>query len=447
MKKNFMLILLFCQLTAYAQRKAAINIGETVPDAELAGVINYSSQSLKLIDFRGKLLVLDFWATWCAPCIAAFPKLDSLQRKFEGRLEILPVSAEEKSRIESFFTKMRKIRPVSFSSVAEDRYLDKLFPHLFLPHYVWIDQNGVFLGATGADQLTGKNIQDILDGKRVSLVQKKDNDNYVVTDVIGDYSLFAPSVLVRSEDTVVLRNIPSANIKFHSLLTGFTDGLVSGGSFSADGTELHVNNMPIRNLYRTAFLGSKVQAFNANSIIIDIKDSILYNRITTYKRSSAAELRGWLMDNGYCYSIKVAADLKDQKAKIMLRELNDYFGNLLRIVGKMEKRSCKVLALKRTNDKMDFISKGRTPEVRSDKLSLTIHNGNVTDLIDNLAIPLQNLPVIVDETGIVEKIDVELECQLSDIKTLNQELKRYGLELKEVERMVEVGVISELPSD
>jgi thiol-disulfide isomerase/thioredoxin len=40
----------------------------------------------ELIYFNGKLMILDFWATWCGACISKFPKLDSLQKKYADKL-------------------------------------------------------------------------------------------------------------------------------------------------------------------------------------------------------------------------------------------------------------------------------------------------------------------------------------------------------------------------
>lgn len=48
----------------------------------------------------GQVAVVNIWATWCAPCMREMPTLGALQRRFAGRLVVIPVSADEDSKIE-----------------------------------------------------------------------------------------------------------------------------------------------------------------------------------------------------------------------------------------------------------------------------------------------------------------------------------------------------------
>jgi len=56
--------------------------GKVVP--EIAGE-DIDGKALKLSDYRGKVVVINFWGTWCAPCMAMVPKDNELVKRFEGR--------------------------------------------------------------------------------------------------------------------------------------------------------------------------------------------------------------------------------------------------------------------------------------------------------------------------------------------------------------------------
>lgn len=53
-----------------------------------------TGEKLTQADFKGKILVIDFWATWCGPCIAELPKLKELHSKYEGKMEIIGISLD-----------------------------------------------------------------------------------------------------------------------------------------------------------------------------------------------------------------------------------------------------------------------------------------------------------------------------------------------------------------
>ena len=65
-----------------------------------------SGEDVSLDDFKGKLLILNFWATWCAPCRKEMPSLDSLQSNSNfDNLKIFPINLgqENFSKSDSFF--------------------------------------------------------------------------------------------------------------------------------------------------------------------------------------------------------------------------------------------------------------------------------------------------------------------------------------------------------
>ena len=71
---------------------AAPKVGKPAPDFR---VETFDGQTLQLSDFRGKVVILNFWATWCAPCRAELPLLDGYYRvRKDAGLEVLAIATE-----------------------------------------------------------------------------------------------------------------------------------------------------------------------------------------------------------------------------------------------------------------------------------------------------------------------------------------------------------------
>jgi len=68
----------------------------------------YDGEKLKSSDFRGKYYLVDFWATWCIPCIAEIPNLEKIYKEFGGdQFEIIGLSLDEKPEAPNKFLKKR----------------------------------------------------------------------------------------------------------------------------------------------------------------------------------------------------------------------------------------------------------------------------------------------------------------------------------------------------
>ena len=71
--------------------------------------MDINQKNVNLDDFKGKLIVLNFWATWCAPCKEEMPSLDELQSNTKlNNLKIFPINIgqEDRSKSESFFKEL-----------------------------------------------------------------------------------------------------------------------------------------------------------------------------------------------------------------------------------------------------------------------------------------------------------------------------------------------------
>jgi thiol-disulfide isomerase/thioredoxin len=64
-------------------------------------------QPASLLDFRGRPLLVNLWATWCAPCVAEMPTLDALAKREGDRLQVVTISQDldGREKVEAFFGK------------------------------------------------------------------------------------------------------------------------------------------------------------------------------------------------------------------------------------------------------------------------------------------------------------------------------------------------------
>lgn len=73
---------------------AAIDAGAPAPDFTVAGA---DGRPLQLSAYRGKLVYLDFWASWCAPCRRSFPWMNAMQERYgAGGLVVLGVNVDQR---------------------------------------------------------------------------------------------------------------------------------------------------------------------------------------------------------------------------------------------------------------------------------------------------------------------------------------------------------------
>lgn len=131
--------------------------GEAAPDFDLAR-LDAPGVRLSLGALRGKVVLLDFWATWCPPCIQMMPILHDLHHDFSPRgVEIVGVNSDggqsTTEEIQGFLTR----HPAPFPVVLDDGNTGALYKVRALPQMVLIGKDGairkVFIGYTGRAEL------------------------------------------------------------------------------------------------------------------------------------------------------------------------------------------------------------------------------------------------------------------------------------------------------
>jgi cytochrome c biogenesis protein CcmG, thiol:disulfide interchange protein DsbE len=99
---------------------AGIKVGDAFPDLS-----TYKLEGKLPDDLKGKVVMVDFWASWCGPCGESFPAMDEIQKKYSAQgLVIIAINVDEKkSDMDDFL----KAHPVSFAIVrdAAQKLVDK----------------------------------------------------------------------------------------------------------------------------------------------------------------------------------------------------------------------------------------------------------------------------------------------------------------------------------
>jgi len=114
--------------------------------AEDFSLLNLDEETVSLSDFRGRVVVLDFWASWCGPCTKTFPSLHELHERFADRgVDLLVVSLDktgEDSR-EFFIDGGFPIDNVLWGSLTEARAIQRLYGVVGIPRTFLIDRDGL----------------------------------------------------------------------------------------------------------------------------------------------------------------------------------------------------------------------------------------------------------------------------------------------------------------
>jgi len=129
-----------------------------------------SGKSLSLKSFRGDVILLNFWATWCAPCKREMPALEELYKRYrDSGFNVIAVSIDtDRAAIEGF---LREI-PLSFPILhdmkieAAKRYKVYAYPTTFL-----IDRKGII-----REKFIGE--EDWLDSSRTKLIERFLDEKY-----------------------------------------------------------------------------------------------------------------------------------------------------------------------------------------------------------------------------------------------------------------------------
>lgn len=461
----FILLLVNVSFSMETQTPSNLNIrelrvGEKMPDITLvsAGDVVYNAtDKTRFSEFKNKLIILDFWNTRCGACIAAFPKMEKLQRQFKDSIQIILVNAEQTQKEITQSLKYLKTDPLPYDlpQLVNARLLGQLFPYEYSGNQIWIDGNGIVQLNGSLLNNHAEKIRRVLGGLPITYV-KQGKRNTPEKDLPPLATLYNKEIKFSPlQQSLIL----PYNEEFGSAAGGFKKGIVDTVLNTL--TYRYVN-VDLLSLYNEALFKDFIQSWKneifrpyeigyLNKYILNVGDTLRYtdqffleHRDGDWRRSQ------------YCYEQIVPADLPDnQRRQYMLQDLDRYFGNLYGTEVRIETQYpiCYVL-IKTPSFRLDQLKAKNTEDggliLRFQKNgSKMIHwrNYKLSSLMQSYAAILfrRNRQPFLDETACGELLDIILPdpAVIKNVDELKKALQLYGLDIEEAPRKMNMVVVKD----
>lgn len=461
-------IILLLSLHAFAQNNASLKqnrksvdrlrIGDVLPEVVLSPMLNYDKAIKNLSDYKGKFIILDFWNVACKSCIAAFPKMESLQRKYSKDLQVLLVTSDDFEKIEKLHSKSPIFKNVTLPILYNDSILNNvLFPHQGEPFIVIVDREGKIIIKTEGNELNEANIVDLIAGKKNQFHQREELDNELTKDLLNEnFRLFSLinqnySSCLKFYDDKAYKFLDYEELKAESQYSLFFKPLP--GSFSLPSSPvqlkdieqrnvgLRIINKPLFYILQMAYNNPRVLSGEplVNRMVVD-------NENLNWILPPAKEIDryDWWKKTALCYELVLSAP---SDPKIQFRTLQLDIEKYLQIRVSIEKRNIPCIIIKHNSSvKSIFKINGNGTMVYEDTKSSkgiileNVSSGSLSGIVRSYYPDYE----VVNETKLksTDKFSFNIQVvHMDNFEELNSTLKKFGFTLEKAERMIDVMVI------
>ena len=397
------------------QVHGGLEVGDTIPDElwdtplSLWSVTDNKTKTVTLKDYRGKVIVLDFWNTHCTTCIYNMPKMLGIEEESPDKIRVLPVTKEDDTIVSKFFANNRyeALNGLPVSSLVSDKLMFDTFPSTSLPHLVVLDPNGRVVAITQAEYLNVSNLTAVFNGdESVYIPRKRRELEAPVLQLSGEYA----------------KSNRLQGSLYYSTLSGYIDGIGHDMYWSVNeatnSQRYYVSNTDVSKLYTIAL--SSPLPLQAKRRILEVKAPAAY--VFDYDNYYDLDFR---RRNYYTYEIIAPVHWEEADIEQKMRTDLDF---MLGLHGRIEQRPVVCWALRAKNG-----------------TKLSEGNGKaLSDLVYAMNSDLA-VPVVINETSYKRQkttIAAPLPQGLT-IKEYNTLLDPIGLELVEEARMLDMFVLTE----
>ena len=274
-----------------------------------------TSQTALWSSVQGKYLIINFWATWCSPCLRELPILNEMAREYPDKISILSVTYEDTTKVLPFLRNHTDLNSIRF--VVNDEVLHNRFKHRIIPHNIWVDNTGKVKYITGSEEISKKRIRDFINDSTLSMQKKSD---------VIDFDYKKTLHLIDS------------NFKYRSILGGHIPGIGGGNTYTpiviSTGRKvkrLLAWNLPIYDLYAIAVSKVHILKIDYNLIDVHTNDSTKFfwpkQSPESFKKSEYATRDEWKQSNLYSYELILPYAVSDSAFfSYMLNDLERSFG-------------------------------------------------------------------------------------------------------------------------
>ena len=332
--KRYLSMMVYClgALNLAAQHAGPLKPGDWVPDDLVSRhMVNYGADSMHLVDFEGKAILLDFGTTYCPPCITSLVKLDALQKEFPNNLRVFMVTHESKEKVTAFLQNNMTVKGVQVPVIAQDTLLHDLFRHITLPHIVWIGKDRKVKALTGHHYVDKENISALIEGEPM--------DWPVKWDFPYDYSKAMIAFNGENFNTVMR---PEA--WQYSIVTNHIEGVVWRQKTTVDSAAKQIRvsafNIPLLKMYLSLFGYIWEHNFQPAQVVLqDVQDPAPF-----FYDEHLGPKAVWERSYTYCYEMTFPMGLdKEERNRRIIEQLNWHFG--LKVDLKKLKRPCWVMVV------------------------------------------------------------------------------------------------------